>query len=53
MLDSRSSLHYTYFDEKFNYGMKLGYTDKTEYIVAIEKLLAQVREYSKAEEGST
>ena len=52
VLDSRSELHYTYFDEKFNYGMQLGYTDKTEYMVAIGKLMAQVREYSKAEKGS-
>lgn len=49
VLDCRTELHDHYFQQKFDVAKRLSEVDRIEYAVAIEKLLATIREYLRAE----
>ena len=49
VLDSRSEIHDHYFGQKFDPAANLTLVDRKEYIVAIGNLMAQVRDYLRAE----
>jgi len=49
VLDSRSEIHDHYFGQKFDPAGNLTLVDREEYIVAIGRLMAQVRDYLRAE----
>ncbi len=49
VLDVRAELHDHYFQEKFDSAKALSQVDQTEYVVAINKLLATIREWLRQE----
>ena len=49
VLDCRTELHEHYFQEKFDSAKALSQVDQTEYVVAINNLLATIREWLRAE----